>query len=380
VRRRSEPLERWLRWEEQANLVGFRVTTAPVRVPVASVAAASVSTVVAPGAPVEVVRRFLRGERVCYPRHPLNSDPTVAFHDAPAAEHWEARFTSSRTLAVVPSRGPVFSIKLPTDHPHPDFVQPEKTRIREEAENALAQAARIDGADAALGADPWLRLVREVITVLVPGTASGFIVRDLRPLQDGRLYLPALSIPWVGRAIATIHGEPFDVFWGRHYAEAAGRAKASLLARYALQYDTPNPQNLLVQLDRGLRPTGAMVLRDLGDTESVSAPAGTEDEANPWGRLAREVRPETRNSFWAFDGAGEHRVSAETLERWYALHDAAYLGELRSALDLPSQVSDERDAPFAALDAWLRSPVGIAAARAAWDKRRRRQPGRTRVR
>jgi len=34
----------------------------------------------------------------------------------------------SRTLVVPPERGePAFSVKLPTDHPHPDFEQPEKT-------------------------------------------------------------------------------------------------------------------------------------------------------------------------------------------------------------------------------------------------------------
>ena len=32
---------------------------------------------------------------------------------------------------------PLFSIKLATDHPHPDFHQPEKTRLREEVMDAL---------------------------------------------------------------------------------------------------------------------------------------------------------------------------------------------------------------------------------------------------
>ena len=73
----------------------------------------------------------------------------------------------------------------------------------------------------------------------------------------------------------------FDSFWGRHYAEAVGRAKATLLVRYGLQYETPNPQNVLMQLDAELRPTGAIVLRDLGDVNSLMADVS--EGENPWG-------------------------------------------------------------------------------------------------
>ena len=61
-------------------------------------------------------------------------------------------------------------------------------------------------------------LVHEVLVVLHKGGETGFMVRDLRLFQDGRHYLPALSLPWVGRQIARRHGQPFDRFWGRHFA------------------------------------------------------------------------------------------------------------------------------------------------------------------
>ena len=176
-----------------------------------------------------------------YPKHPLNADPSVAyFTPSPPAEIWQARFTSSRTLVVVGAPGSALcSVKLPTDHPHHDFVQPEKTKLREEAEDALRWTALFERVDAEIGPDPALLLLREVIAVIVPGSESGFLVRDLTPLRDGNFYLPALSLPWWGRQIASLHGADFETFWGACYAEAIGRAKAKLLTRYGLQYDTP---------------------------------------------------------------------------------------------------------------------------------------------
>ena len=209
-------------------------------------------------------------------------------------------------------------------------MQPEKTKLREEAEDALRWTALFERVDAEIGPDPSLLLLREVIAVMVPGSESGFLVRDLTPLQDGNFYLPALSLPWWGRQIASLHGADFETFWGACYAEAIGRAKAKLLTRYGLQYDTPNPQNLLIQLARDLRPTGVIALRDLGDVNPV-APLGGAGAA-PWTRLHAELKPETQNSFWAFDSADEQRIPAETLARWYARHDLAYQAELRDFL------------------------------------------------
>jgi hypothetical protein len=247
-----------------------------------------------------------------------------------------------------------FSVKLLTDHPHPDFVQPEKTQLREEAEDAIRLAALIRRVDSVLGQDPGLRLVSEAITVLVPGTEYGFVVRDLRPLQDGCFYLPALSIPWVGRQIAQLHGEPLDDFWGRHYAEAVGRAKAKLLVRYGLQYETPNPQNVMIQLDPTLRPTGAIVLRDLGDVNSLMAEVS--EGENPWGPLHAELKPETPNSFWAFDEADGLSIERSVLERWFALHDRAYLATVARFFELPSSALEPQGGDrFAGLRACLAS-------------------------
>jgi hypothetical protein len=364
----ADPFEQWLQWEEQANLVGFRTVTAPVALEVSAIPADRVLVQLAAGVPEGLLRRFFRRGCVYFPKHPLNRDPKVAFAAAPAAERWPARFTSSRTLVVPPTGSdPAFSVKLPTDHPHPDFAQPEKTRLRAEAETAIRLSALIHRVDTALGRDRALGIVREAITVLVPGSDHGFVVRDLRVLQDGRLYLPALSIPWVGHEIAAAHSASFDRFWGIHYAAAVGRSKARLLARYGLQYDTPNPQNILVQLDGQLQPTGSIVLRDLGDMDTLMVEVS--EGANPWGPMDWTVRPETRNSFWAFDDCGARSVPPAVLERWYALHDRAYLTELAGSLALPAPVLAPAPGDrFAALRAFFAAEGAVDHLRAAFDR------------
>jgi hypothetical protein len=362
-----DPIEQWLRWEEQANLLGFRTSTEPVELAVAEVPRSRVGVETGARTPAPIAARFLLGDRVRYPKHPLNRDASVAFHDEPEQGRWLARYTSSRTLVVVDGEaGARFSIKASTDHPHPDFVQPEKTRLREEAEDAMRFARRIDAVDARLGADPALLLVKEVMTVLAVGSEHGFVVRDLAPLHDGSHYLPGLSVPFAGPAIARRLGAAFAELWGRFYAESVGRAKAKLLARYGLQYDTPNPQNLLVQLGRDLLPTGAIVFRDMGDLQPVVEANGTPD----WSRALREIRPETRNSFWAFDCAGEHAIAPDVLDRWCERHDRAYMNELARFWDLPAgSLPSLAPDSLAELARYLSTPEGRRLTDDAFDRR-----------
>jgi hypothetical protein len=362
----AEPVEQWLQWEEQANLIGFRTSTQPVELSVSAVPRDLVSVGVASHAPASVVGRFLKGDRVLFPKHPLNRDPSVAFFGAPVVEHWLCRYTSSRTLVAQVRPGQaLFSLKLPTDHPHPDWHQPEKTRMRDEAAWGLAWVELADRIDELLGPDPRIRLVREVLIILVPEAEAACIVRDLRTFQDGHHYLPGLSLPWVGRQIAHRCGEPFADFWGRHWAEAVGRAKAALLLRYGFWYETPNPQNIQLQLDAQLRPTGVVVFRDLTDLEcATDAPACLE---LPWRTFSGPLRPETRTSFWAFDEAGDHSVDAATVEGWCERHDRAYFAEL--ARWLPALAPSEAAAPEARTPHWqqaLASPEGVRAMSAAF--------------
>jgi hypothetical protein len=370
----ADAVEEWLLWEEQANLVGFRTSTQPFVIPVAWVPRARVEVHLPPHAPEVITERFLRGDHVAFPRHPLNRDTRVSFWNEPSQEIWLGRFTSSRTLVVSQSEdAPLFSLKLSTDHPHPDFLQPEKTELREEARDAISWVALLDRVDALLAPDPRLRMVREALAVLVPGTAHGFLVRDLRLFRDGGHYLPALSIPWVGRQIARRHGCSFETFWGRHYAAAAGRAKAILFVRTGLQFETPNPQNVLVRLDANLHPSGCIVMRDLGDANCATD--ALECRETPWRSLRHDVRPETHNSFWAFGEAGDHSVDAATLAAWYECHERAYFEVL--AASFPALAPAAGLDPAGALAHWnaaLRDPACGRTIAAGFAQMARRPP------
>jgi len=322
------PFAQWLLWEEQSNFHGFRTSTERVELEVALVPRAELRVQISAEAPSELVRRFLGDDLVKFPKHPLNRDPSVAFSNAPPAERWLARFTSSRTLVVADApRARPFGLKLSTSHPHTDVCQPEKTRMQKEVDEALQFAAHVRAVDKRLGADAQLIVLTEAIGVRVPDGETGYLVRDLTPLCDGHVYLPAFSIPFVGRALAALAGKEFAAFWGAAYAEPVGRAKARLLARYGLQYVTPNPQNILVQLDRRLSPTGRIVFRDLADTDFVTD-SGRACGA-PWTRVTAKLAPETANSFWAFEQAPDSPAGRDTLEHWYRRHDRAYLAELK---------------------------------------------------
>jgi hypothetical protein len=363
-----EPVEQWLHWEEQANLVGFRASTKPVEVAVVAVAPGLVSVEAASDAPRDVLARFVRGESVFFPRHPLNRDPSVSFYGEPVAESWFCRFTSSRTLVVPAAPGQsLISLKLATDHPHPDFRQPEKTRLREEADWSMDWCPPVERIDALLGPEPGIHLVREVVALVARGSETACLVRDLRLFQDGHHYLPALSLPWVGRQIARRHAEPFAEFWGRHYAEAVGRAKAQIFARYGLWYETPNPQNVVVQLDGELRPTGVLVFRDLGDTWCATDAFEARDL--PWTRMRGELRPETQNSFWAFGEAGECAIGAEVLRDWYARHDRAYFSVLAASFPEAAPAAEGAADPAGAWTRALRSPEGERAVAEAFTRR-----------
>lgn len=331
----AQCVAQWLLWEEQSNFSGFRTTTRTVELEVARVERARVELRTAGPIARELAARLICGDHVLFPKHPLNRDTGVAFRDAETAERWPARFTSSRTLVVWDGSEAMrpFAVKLATDHPHTGVCQPEKTKLGTEVREALAFAEHVRAVDARLGPDPELLLLVESIGVSVPGSESGLLVRDLGPLCDGHFYLPAFGIPFVGAALAAAAGETFAAFWAAGYAEPVGRAKAKLLARYGLQYQTPNPQNILVQLDAGLRPTGVIVLRDLADTDFVTD-SGRECGAS-WSRLTAPLAPETANSFWAFEQAPDSPADPVTLEAWFRRHDRAYIDELCRARELP---------------------------------------------
>ena len=161
--------------------------------------------------------------------------------------------------------------------------------------------------------DPHLLLQKELLTVteVNPGNrdepGDGFQVRDIACLDPGMRYLPPISIPFLDLELTerrsryeALDDRGWVEFWEKAYAANLGRAKALFLLRYALQMGSPNGQNFLIELTPALKPTGRIVMRDLGDAqlyrEVAWALCGDRDSqpapgADGWGDLGQMTYP-----------------------------------------------------------------------------------------
>jgi hypothetical protein len=111
---------------------------------------------------------------------------------------------------------------------------------------------------------------------------QGMMIRSLHELPKGEFnYLPGFSAMHseVGRHIANLNGfdDPLE-FWNTHYNKPLARSLAELAAKTGVAYDSPHSQNFLIELDKNFRPTGKLILKDMGDiflnSEMVTALGG----------------------------------------------------------------------------------------------------------
>ena len=260
----------WLRWEQLNNLEKYRQRTAPISVGVVQVPRDRVTIAISKNAPKIFQSLFVKVDGVVWPKHPYNRAKQVPYFDHSTEAALTGHLTASRSIAFLSSDGKTaYSIKMPTDFPNLDRRQAEKIRLNDDINAAVRRSDLIDAMDQRLGADPDLLILRDVMSVRDKESGNGYIVRDLSPLLDGHLYLPAFSIPFEGKNIAQKAGADVLSYWGQHYVAAVAKAKAKLLLRYGLVMHTPNAQNFLIQMTPELRPTGKIVVRDLGDSYHV---------------------------------------------------------------------------------------------------------------
>ena len=88
------------------------------------------------------------------------------------------------------------------------------------------------------------------------------------------------------------------------------------------------------------------------------------------GPVQAELKPETPNSFWAFDEADGLSIERSVLERWFARHDHAYLATrralLRAAASAQAACGEDR---FGGLRACLASAGAAERLRAGFERR-----------
>ena len=332
----------WLLWEQTANLAQYKKSPDAVKIGLVPLAAINFKIEKSAAAPDSLIRMFKQGKNVLWPKHPFNTHVGVPYLNEVETSTIEGFLTSSRSIALKgPLRG--YTVKLATDHPHglQGEYQPGKINTNDDIHSALLHTEHIEEVDREIGPDPVFSMMPEIMTLAEKKTGIGMIVRDVRILEDGHYYLPALSIPFVGRKIAQINHSEFGPFFEKYYASVLGEAKARLLLRYGLQMETPNPQNMLVQFDREMRPTGRIIFRDVSDAFLVDAVATGLDFNDQIAKdTAADYKPESMvkpywsNSAWRMDEAGVDSVGAQEMSAWGAAHNRAFVEFIEKELDV----------------------------------------------
>ena len=182
-------------------------------------------------------------------------------------------YTASRSLVVEnpEDNGFIFSLKTSTDSTGGAMLQDKKLTLDETLQTQKASDYIFD----TIPRVPLrhLEFFEEPAAVGIKGEDQAFIVRSLALFSQGnRFYLPGFSAlnDAVGVDIAKLNGSDNpEAFWREHYNRNLARALAEFAAYFGLAPDSPHSQNFLVELDAKMKPTGRIVIRDLGDSYAL---------------------------------------------------------------------------------------------------------------
>ena len=181
-----------------------------------------------------------------------------------AQEHFNGYLTASRSvLAVDPETGYSFSLKASTNQTGGAW----KDKKQEWK----------DGLDIRAVSDYVARLEKtlKLKNAVILQEPMAFGIEELDQSNVIRLvgevatcdkyYLPGFSAlhDKVGKELA---GKESPVeFWNTNYVQPLGKALAEFAGIWGLSFDSPHSQNFLIELDKQKKPTGRVILRDLGD-------------------------------------------------------------------------------------------------------------------
>ncbi|MEO6459202.1 MAG: hypothetical protein ABIO95_02025 [Bdellovibrionota bacterium] len=301
-----------------------------------------------------ILDKFVKDDHINWPQHPNNTSAEVPyFGKATSGESLDTRYTASRSLLSFEEDAPPFTIKVGTDFPHKAEYQSAKALTKDDIEGAVLRQPFLNEVEKTFKNDDLLVLLPEILVLKHKATGEGVILRDLSRLDNENIYVTGLSIPYVGRDIAKANGLEFEEFWAKTYGHQLGRAKARMLLNYGIEMETPNSQNILIELTKDMKPTGKVVIRDTvdswlyrpwvdalhrGDLLGANNELGWEPRTslNPYGS----------NSIWRFDEAGKDSFSSAGMKKLLTAHDSGWVEEMRNLLGIttthPSSI-DEMD-------------------------------------
>ncbi len=182
-------------------------------------------------------------------------------------EHFEAYQTASRSYVVHdPKSKATFSLKVSTNVTGGNWRDKKQT-MADSFETRIAT----DYIQNIHKNNPFenFKMLDEPAAFGIKEIDQGMMVRSLHELPQGEfIYLPGFSAVHekIGKDIAKANGAT-DVakFWNDNYNKLLARSLAELAAKAGVSYDSPHSQNFLIELDRNLRPTGKLILKDMGD-------------------------------------------------------------------------------------------------------------------
>lgn len=367
---KQEQVQTWLRWEQLYNTPEYRRTD--LVLPMQTSQISKENFIIENYATDENndLYDFIysSGNLINWYKHPTNTSAAVPYFSSPNSNHTiNTNTTASRSLSFSWKKS-LYSIKLATNHPHEGkYAVDKKATIQEDISVARSRSPYINQTEKLIGLDTSLSIVKEIAVVMDKNSKEGYVIRDLSFLLDQEHYfLPAFSIPYVANEInLSSNAQDRFLFWKKNYAQPLGKAKAKLLLRYGLQMETPNPQNILLELDQNKKPTGKIMFRDISDMALVRAVAfayGTRKQLaidlKNGIKNSDSIIPNAELSFLFFDRTElDPMWNKQTISQFIEAHNRSYFEELENELHIDlSEIKETTD--FVKLYIFFQSAVG----------------------
>ncbi len=188
--------------------------------------------------------------------------------DSEAKKFFDGYLTASRSMILVnPINGATFSLKVSTNLTGGKWS--DKKQTWKDARQVRRMSKYVKSVIHKMQTE-HLVIMDEPLAMGIAELDQGLIMRSLNDLpNDTHFYIPAFSIMHEkeGVRIAKLNGSDDPVkYWDKHLVQPLGNAMAEYFAMTGAWYDSPHAQNFLVEMDSEMKPTGRVVLRDLGDS------------------------------------------------------------------------------------------------------------------
>jgi hypothetical protein len=272
----NECVRQLAKWENEANGVTKRPATL-LKLKNYEVPAELIASDVSETTPKEVKDAFFyQKDGKKYVRWILQQEDTKWFKDVEtflekktgtkpvAQEYFNGYLTASRSMIVIdPATGYSFSLKASTNQTGGAWK--DKKQDWKDAQDIRAVSDFVARLEKNLKLKTAV-ILQEPMAIGIAEVDQSNVVRLLGEAATcDKYYLPGFSAlhEQVGKELAG--GENPVEFWSESYVKPLGRALAEFAGIWGLAFDSPHSQNFLIELDKKKKPTGRIILRDLGD-------------------------------------------------------------------------------------------------------------------